>query len=157
MVPIPDEADEDARRSIRERTELISERVGLSNRIGAVLATIAGAQFPEDLDGFEDSDGCPDTDPIEVEERAFVITGTQTGGAACVGLDDFCQVESYDYRENRVVSHGLTAPSSESLTHGAIYDLSPTIRCVMHGHSPTIWSRSPAALSSAVSVSCRYP
>lgn len=40
MVPIPDEADEDARRSIRERTELISEHVGLTNRIGAVLATL---------------------------------------------------------------------------------------------------------------------
>jgi transposase len=40
MVPIPDEADEDARRCVRERTELISERVGLTNRIGAVLATL---------------------------------------------------------------------------------------------------------------------
>jgi transposase len=40
MVPIPDEADEDARRSVRERTELVSERVGLTNRIGAVLATL---------------------------------------------------------------------------------------------------------------------
>jgi transposase len=40
MVPIPKEDDEDARRSIRERTELVSERVGLANRIGAVLATL---------------------------------------------------------------------------------------------------------------------
>src|SRR6516162_6747788 len=40
MAPIPDEADEDARRSVRERTELLSERVGLINRIGAVLATL---------------------------------------------------------------------------------------------------------------------
>ena len=40
MVPIPNEADEDARRSGRERAELISERVGLANRIGAVLATL---------------------------------------------------------------------------------------------------------------------
>src|SRR5215469_1381816 len=40
MAPIPDEADEDARRSVRERTELLSERVGLTNRIGAVLATL---------------------------------------------------------------------------------------------------------------------
>ena len=40
MVPIPDEADEDARRSVRERTELVSERVSLANRIGAVLATL---------------------------------------------------------------------------------------------------------------------
>lgn len=40
MVPIPDEADEDARRSVRSRTELVSERVSLANRIGAVLATL---------------------------------------------------------------------------------------------------------------------
>ena len=39
MVPVPDEADEDARRCVRERTELISERVGLTNRIGAVRVT----------------------------------------------------------------------------------------------------------------------
>ena len=40
MVPIPDEADEDPRRCVRERTELISERVGFVNRIGAILATL---------------------------------------------------------------------------------------------------------------------
>ena len=40
MVPVPDEADEDARRCIRERDELVSERTGLVNRIGAVLATL---------------------------------------------------------------------------------------------------------------------
>ena len=40
MAPIPDEADEDARRCVRERTELLSDRVGLTNRIGAVLATL---------------------------------------------------------------------------------------------------------------------
>src|ERR1700727_1630755 len=40
MVPIPDEADEDARRCVRERTELLSDRVGLPNLIGAVLATL---------------------------------------------------------------------------------------------------------------------
>lgn len=40
MVPIPDEADEDARRCVCERTELVSERVALANRIGAVLATL---------------------------------------------------------------------------------------------------------------------
>lgn len=39
MVPIPAEADEDARRFVRERAELVAERVSLVNRIGAVLAT----------------------------------------------------------------------------------------------------------------------
>ena len=45
MVPIPDEADEDARRGVRERAELISERVGLVNRITAVLATLGVSDY----------------------------------------------------------------------------------------------------------------
>src|SRR5271155_4918419 len=45
MVPVPDEADEDARRCVRERTELISERVGLTNRIGAILATLGVSDY----------------------------------------------------------------------------------------------------------------
>ena len=45
MVPIPDEADEDARRLVRERSELIKERIKLANRIGAVLATLGVAEY----------------------------------------------------------------------------------------------------------------
>jgi transposase len=45
MVPIPTEADEDARRCIRERGELVSERVSLVNRIGAVLVTLGVSDF----------------------------------------------------------------------------------------------------------------
>src|SRR4051794_26037143 len=40
MVPIPTEADEDERRRVREREDLMAERVSLVNRIGAVLATL---------------------------------------------------------------------------------------------------------------------
>ena len=45
MVPVPDEADEDARRCVRERSELISERIGLTNRIGAILATLGVSHY----------------------------------------------------------------------------------------------------------------
>lgn len=45
MVPVPDEADEDARREVRERAELISERVSLVNRIGAILATLGAGDY----------------------------------------------------------------------------------------------------------------
>lgn len=44
-VPIPDEVDEDARRCVRERSELVSERVGLVNKIGAVLATLGTENY----------------------------------------------------------------------------------------------------------------
>ena len=45
MVPIPSEADEDARRHVRERAELVTERVALVNRIGAVLATLGVGDY----------------------------------------------------------------------------------------------------------------
>jgi transposase len=45
MVPIPDAADEDERRCVREREDLVAERVGLVNRIGAVLATLGAAEY----------------------------------------------------------------------------------------------------------------
>jgi ribulose-5-phosphate 4-epimerase/fuculose-1-phosphate aldolase len=72
--------------------------------------------------------------------RPFLITGTQTGGRRCVSLEDFCVVESWDAQRNRVRSRGPLLPSSESLTHGAIYDLGPQIRFVLHAHAPVLWS-----------------
>lgn len=76
--------------------------------------------------------------------RSMLITGTQTGGLAQLGLDHFCVVERYDYRRNWVRSAGLVEPSSETMTHGAIYDLSPHIRFVFHGHGAVIWRRARA-------------
>jgi transposase len=45
MVPIPDETDEDERRRVREREDLVSERVSLVNRVGAVLATLGVGDY----------------------------------------------------------------------------------------------------------------
>ncbi len=73
--------------------------------------------------------------------RAFLITGTQNSGRRCLGLADFAVVERNHYYENRVWSCGATRPSSESMTHGAVYDLGPHIRCVLHAHTPTLWRR----------------
>ena len=71
--------------------------------------------------------------------RSFLITGTQTSGKAALDLRDFAVVDRYDYRRNWVESQGLREPSSESMTHGAIYDQGPHIRCVLHAHSPALW------------------
>ncbi len=45
MVPIPNEEDEDARHLVREREDLIAERIGLTNRIGAILTTLGVEGF----------------------------------------------------------------------------------------------------------------
>lgn len=73
--------------------------------------------------------------------RSFLISGTQTSGKACMSLDDFCLVETYDEHQNRVESCGVIMPSSESMTHGAVYNLGPHIRFVFHAHSAVIWRR----------------
>ena len=70
---------------------------------------------------------------------SFVITGTQTGGKEKLTLSDCAQVKRYEIRSNALTSLGETKPSSEALTHGAIYDLSPAIRFVFHGHIPALW------------------
>ena len=73
--------------------------------------------------------------------RRFLITGTQTGERRSVALEDFCLVERYDISRNEVASFGQVPPSSETLTHGAIYDIAPEVRVVLHGHCPEIWRR----------------
>src|ERR687894_2638922 len=45
MVPVPDEATEDARRPIREREELIRARVAIVNRIEAVLTVLGSGEY----------------------------------------------------------------------------------------------------------------
>ena len=77
-------------------------------------------------------------------QRRFLVTGTQTGGRPAVTLADFCVVERYDLVRNTVRSFGSVAPSSESLTHGAIYDIAPAARVVLHGHAPEIWRQARA-------------
>lgn len=73
--------------------------------------------------------------------RSFLITGTQTSGKRQISLDDMALVERYDFDRNQVSSSGRTRPSSESMTHGATYDLGPHVRCVLHAHSPILWQR----------------
>jgi hypothetical protein len=58
-----------------------------------------------------------------------------------VTLRCFCLVERWDLAGNSVSSAGEVAPSSESLTHAALYDASPAIRVVLHAHAPEIWRR----------------
>lgn len=69
----------------------------------------------------------------------FLISGTQTGGKAGLTPDDFAWVEACDIAANRVRASGPAAPSSEALTHAALYRASSAARCVIHVHSPEIW------------------
>jgi hypothetical protein len=82
--------------------------------------------------------------------RSFLVTGSQTMNSGdedeAGSLDRWAVVERWDAAANRVESRGLAAPSSESLTHGALYDLDlpMPIGAVFHAHAPGLWNRARA-------------
>ncbi|MFO7632280.1 MAG: class II aldolase/adducin family protein [Caldilinea sp.] len=74
----------------------------------------------------------------------FAITGTQTGGKADLIAEDYVVVLACHAMENRLVAEGPIKPSSEALTHGAVYALDSHILWVVHTHSPEIWHNADA-------------
>jgi len=71
--------------------------------------------------------------------NSFVISGSQTGGFAQLRPEHYVLVTNFSVPDNRVAAIGQTQPSSESLTHGWIYQLCPGANFVFHVHSPEIW------------------
>lgn len=76
----------------------------------------------------------------ESGELQFAITGTGTGGRAHISRRDFSRVLEFDCARNSVRANGPVPPSSESLTHGMLYQLHPDIGSVVHVHSPDMWN-----------------
>jgi len=73
---------------------------------------------------------------------SFIISGTQTGRLDRLGPEHYVTVLRCEPARNRVVASGPIQPSSEALSHGALYQADPTIAWVMHLHSPEIFAAS---------------
>jgi hypothetical protein len=76
---------------------------------------------------------------LRIEGNGFVISASQCADQPLPTLDHYSQVTAWDCNANRIVASGPARPSSESLTHAALYDADPAIGCIVHGHSPHIW------------------
>lgn len=74
-----------------------------------------------------------------IDQRSFLISGTQTGALDKLTAKDYALVTRTDIRANRVEAQGEVKPSSESLTHAAVYAFDDQIQYVFHVHSPDIW------------------
>ena len=68
----------------------------------------------------------------------FITSGSQTGGFSKLTPQHYVTVEHCDIPHNQVIARGPIKPSSEALTHGMIYQLDPTVHCVLHVHDPAI-------------------
>ena len=72
--------------------------------------------------------------------RNFYITGSATGGLPELSLADCVRVVDCDFKNNRVEYEGSAIPSSESLTHAAIYKSDSMTCAVIHCHDSGLWA-----------------
>ena len=70
----------------------------------------------------------------------FYITGSATGGIPELTLADCAKVVAYGFERNQVRYEGSALPSSESLTHAAIYESDATAGAVVHCHNSKLWA-----------------
>ena len=79
---------------------------------------------------------------LSVRDRAtrnFYITGSATGGLSELSLMDCVRVVDWDFKKNWLQYEGTAIPSSESLTHAAIYQSDPATSAVVHCHDAVSW------------------
>ena len=72
--------------------------------------------------------------------KNFYITGSATGGKPELTLADCARVVAYDFKQNWLRYEGTAIPSSESLTHAAVYESDANARSVIHCHDPKLWA-----------------
>jgi L-ribulose-5-phosphate 4-epimerase len=71
---------------------------------------------------------------------AFYITGSNTAHKTQLVLKDCARVTRCFLAKNCLLYEGETLPSSESLTHAAIYETRPLVGAIIHGHDAKLWS-----------------
>lgn len=102
---------------------------------------LIGGNLPERYDGLGFGNISHRTAP---GEESFIISGTQTGHLPAMDRNAYALVEHCDITANRIHARGQCKPSSEAMTHHAIYQASPSTQAVIHVHSPDIWQQATA-------------
>jgi len=70
----------------------------------------------------------------------FLITATQTGELNSLSTNEYSLVENIDFKSFKTTAIGMSRPSSECITHGAIYSLDKEINVVVHIHNEKLWN-----------------
>lgn len=75
------------------------------------------------------------------QPRWFVVSGTQTGHLSRLGPAHYATVVDWDCDRNWLSCVGPVQASSESLTHGTLYQALPGVGAVLHVHRRSLWER----------------
>ncbi|MBD3354569.1 class II aldolase/adducin family protein [Candidatus Woesearchaeota archaeon] len=71
----------------------------------------------------------------------FIITGSATGGIEDLDPEHYSEVVYVDIGKNYLEYNGPAKPSSESMTHAAIYKQNKNVDSVIHVHSLRLWKK----------------
>ena len=74
-----------------------------------------------------------------LQDGTVLITGSQTGCLDALQPAHYVRILEFDPDQNRVRSRGLSKPSSETMTHMAVYQSVCGARYVFHTHCPKLW------------------
>ena len=97
---------------------------------------------------------------VRVEGDAFVITGSATGSQRTLEPAQYAHVEAFSVDGNWVRAVGATDASSESMTHGVIYQSNTQVQCVIHVHCRQVFDgflQNEGALSTAAEIAYGTP
>lgn len=124
---------------VKYNLEFIEEKLDIQKEY-LELESLRKELFSLGLIGaYEDGIGFGNVSIKYKNSEAFIITSTQTGHKKKLGLEDYSKVKSIDFENFKTVACGETKPSSESITHGAIYNLDKNINAVIHIHNEKLW------------------
>jgi hypothetical protein len=90
------------------------------------------------------------------DRNAFIISGSQTGHLPDLCEEHYTLVTDCRPEENYVAAEGPIRPSSESLTHAALYRTDLGICAVIHAHSPQIWQNAERLKIAITSENAEY-
>src|SRR5262249_41574757 len=71
--------------------------------------------------------------------RNFYISGSATGGLPMLTPTDCVRIVAYDFANNCLRYEGAAIPSSESLTHAAIYESDSSVCAVIYCQDLALW------------------
>ena len=75
-----------------------------------------------------------------MEDGTLLITASQTGHLDTLAPEHYARILRCNPVRNLVWSKGMNPPSSETMTHLAVYGSSRAVNFVFHVHCPEIWN-----------------
>lgn len=73
--------------------------------------------------------------------KGFIISGSATGDKRVLAPEDYAEVLEVDIERNFLRYIGRIRPSSESMTHAAIYGSNLAANAVIHVHNMEFWKK----------------